>query len=216
MPIKLPPITRNLLIANIAVFVLQQVMGDYLLVHFALWPWGADQTLHADNGALITIGFRPWQLLTYGFLHGSFLHIFSNMFGLFMFGRIIEPTIGSRNFIVYYFICLVSAGITQLVVASFTHDLYPTLGASGGVFGVLLAFGMFYPREKVIVFPLPIPLSAWLLVAGYALVELFFGVTNTLPGIAHYAHLGGMLGGFLMIQYWRGKLPIKPRRGFMR
>jgi membrane associated rhomboid family serine protease len=216
MPNSLPPVTRNLLIANIAVFLLQQVMGDYLMVHFALWPWGADQILKAANGADISVGFRFWQLLTYGFLHGSYLHIFSNMFGLFMFGRIIEPTIGSRNFTIYYFVCLVFAGITQMVVALYSHDIYPTLGASGGVFGVLLAFGMFYPREKLIVFPLPVPLPAWFLVAGYALVELFFGVTNTLPGIAHYAHLGGMLGGFLMIQYWRGKLPIKPRHGFMR
>jgi membrane associated rhomboid family serine protease len=212
----LPPVTRNLLIANVAVFLLQQVMGDVLLVHFALWPWGSDHVLQAANGADVTVGFRLWQLLTYGFLHGSYLHIFSNMFGLFMFGRIIEPTLGPKYFTTYYFVCLVSAGITQLVVALITHDFYPTLGASGGVFGVLLAFGMFYPREKLIVFPLPIPISAWFLVAGYALVELFFGVTNTLPGIAHYAHLGGMLGGFLMIEYWRGKFPIKPKRRLMR
>ncbi|GLQ95967.1 rhomboid family intramembrane serine protease [Dyella mobilis] len=216
MPIRLPPITRNLIVANVALFLLQQVIGDYLLVHFALWPLGADQMLRAADGSVVSVGFRFWQLLTYGFLHGGYLHIFSNMFGLFMFGRIVEPVLGKRNFTIYYFVCLITAGLTQLVVARFAHDVYPTLGASGGVFGVLLAFGMLYPREKIIVFPIPIPISAWVLVPGYALVELFFGVTNTLPGIAHYAHLGGMLGGFLMIEYWRGKLPIKPNRRLMR
>lgn len=217
MPTRLPPITRNLLIANIAVFLLQHVMGATLMAHFALWPWGPDQPTRMPDGSVIDIGFRWWQLVTYAFMHGGLQHIFFNMFALYMFGGAIEQTFGPGNFTLYYFVCLVVAALTQLLVVNyFPHGFEPTLGASGAIFGLLLAFGMLYPHEKLILFFVPIPLPAWLVVSGYGALELVLGVGGWQANVAHFAHLGGMLGGFLMIQYWRGKFPIKPRRRLMR
>jgi len=212
----MPLVTRNLLIANVVVFLLQQVMGDTLLLHFALWPWGPDQLAQAANG-VVTVGFRPWQVVSYAFMHGGFTHILFNMFALYMFGGTIERTFGARNFLIYYFVCLIVAALAQLLVMYyFTHGFYPTLGASGAIFGLLLAFGMLYPHEKMMLIFLPIPIPAWLFVSGYAAVELVFGVTGFDPGVAHFAHLGGALGGLIMIEYWRGHLPIKPKRRLLR
>lgn len=217
MPTRLPPVTLYLLIANVVVFLLQQVMGETLLAHFALWPWGPDQMAQARDGSIIAIGFRPWQLVTYGFMHGGYAHIFFNMFALYMFGGAIERTFGPRNFALYYFVCLLTAALTQLLVVKyFSHGFEPTLGASGAIFGLLLAFGMLYPHEKLMLIFLPIPIPAWLFVIGYGAVELVLGVSGWQPDVAHFAHLGGMLGGFLMIQYWRGKFPIKPRHRLLR
>lgn len=217
MPTRLPPVTRFLLIANIVVFLLQQVLGDMLIAHFALWPWGPDQLAQTSTGSVISVGFRVWQLVTYAFMHGGYMHIFFNMFALYMFGGPIERTFGSRNFTVYYFVCLLMAALAQLLVEKyFTHGFEPTLGASGAIFGLLLAFGMLYPQEKLMLIFLPIPIPAWLFVIGYGAVELVLGVTGRQANVAHFAHLGGMLGGFLMIQYWRGKFPIKPSRRLMR
>jgi membrane associated rhomboid family serine protease len=216
MPFQLPPVTRNLLIANVAVYLLQMLLGDVLVMHFALWPWGPDRFLPTVDG-LVAIGFRPWQLITYAFMHGGFQHIAFNMLALWMFGGPIERLFGGREFLLYYFVCLVVAALAQLVVVEwFTHGFYPTLGASGAVFGLLLAFGMMYPHEKVMLIFLPIPMPAWLFVIGYAAIELVLGVTGTQAGVAHFAHLGGMLGGYVLIQYWRGRLPLKPRRRLTR
>ncbi|WP_199096638.1 rhomboid family intramembrane serine protease [Dyella sp. ASV21] len=217
MPFDMPTVTRNLLIANVAVFLLQQVMGETLLMHFALWPWGADQMGQTSAGDIVSVGFRPWQLVSYAFMHGGLLHLFSNMFALYMFGGQIERVFGPRNFTVYYFVCLIVAALAQLaVVRWFTGGFYPTLGASGAVFGILLAFGMLFPHERLMLLFPPIPMPAWVFVTLYGLYELVLGVTGTQSGIAHFAHLGGMLGGFILIQYWRGKLPIKPQRQLRR
>jgi membrane associated rhomboid family serine protease len=217
MPTRLPPVTRYLLIANVVVFVLQQIMHDTLIAHFALWPWGADQLAQLPDGSVTAIGFRPWQLVTYAFMHGSLQHIFFNMFALYMFGGAIEQTFGPRHFTLYYFVCLLTAALTQLLVVKyFTHGFEPTLGASGAIFGLLLAFGMLYPQERLMLIFLPIPIPAWLFVIGYGAVELVLGVGGWQASVAHFAHLGGMLGGFLMIQYWRGKFPIKPKHRLMR
>lgn len=216
MSFDLPPATRNLLIANIVVFVLQQFFGEVILQFFALWPWGPDQVFQTAHG-LASIGFRPWQVITYAFLHGGLTHILFNMFALFMFGGAIERTFGVRNFLIYYFVCAITAAVAQLIVVHlFTHGFYPTLGASGAIFGLLLAFGMLYPHEKMMLIFLPIPISAWLFVTGYAAIELYMGVTGTQAGVAHFAHLGGMVGGIVLIEYWRGKFPIKPKRRLMR
>ncbi|WP_266169521.1 rhomboid family intramembrane serine protease [Dyella subtropica] len=204
MSYDLPPVTRNLLIANIVVYLLQWAMPEWS-VPFALWPLGSGY-------------FQVWQVVTNAFMHGGWAHLFFNMFALFMFGGRIERLFGARNFTVYYFTCLVVASLLQLIVLRyFLQDFQtPTVGASGAIFGLLLAFGMMYPQEKLMVFPIPIAIPAWLFVTGYALVELTSGVTGWMPGIAHFAHLGGMLGGFLLIQYWRGKFPIKPQRRLLR
>jgi membrane associated rhomboid family serine protease len=218
MPFDLPPVTRALLIANIAVYLAQLLIGDTLIIHFALWPFGPDRVLGVGaDGAMVSAGFRVWQLVTYAFMHGGWQHIFFNMLALFMFGGVIERTFGAREFLIYYFVCLVAAALAQLVVVHFfTGGFYPTLGASGAIFGLLLAFGMLYPHQRIMLLFPPIPMPAWLFVTGYVILELVLGVTGTQSGVAHFAHLGGALAGFVMIEYWRGKLPIKPRRRLMR
>ncbi len=210
MAIDLPPVTRVILFANIAMFLLQQVVDPFLVVHCALWPLGASP--YGD-----VPGFRLWQLVSYSFLHGSVTHIAFNMFALWMFGGAIERLFGSRPFALYYFVCVVGAAVAQLATIHwFTGGYYPTLGASGGVMGLLLAFGMMFPQARVIALLFPVPMPAWLFVILYGVGELVFGITGTQSGVAHFAHLGGMVFGFLMIQYWRGKFPIKPRRILMR
>ncbi len=212
MRFDLPPVTRALLIANVVLFGLQQLFNEALLIHFALWPIG-DRAI-AGVG---TVGFELWQLVSYGFLHGSLTHLLFNMLALWMFGGTIERLFGSRPFAVYYLVSVIGAALAQLaVIAWFTGGFYPTVGASGGVFGVLLAFGMMYPHNRImLIFP-PVPMPAWLFVTGYGLLELYLGITGTQAGVAHFAHLGGMAAGFVLIQYWRGRLPWKPRRILMR
>jgi membrane associated rhomboid family serine protease len=144
-----------------------------------------------------------WQLVTYGFLHGNTTHILFNMFMLWMFGRELEGIMGPRNFLIYYLTCVVGAGIVQLIIASFQGGQYATVGASGGVFGLLLAFGMAFPNRVVMLLFPPIPMKAKYLVILAGLMELYFGVSGTNPGIANFAHLGGMLFGFLLINYWK-------------
>jgi membrane associated rhomboid family serine protease len=191
MPSSLPPATRAIIATNVVAFLLQQYAGEWMLRLFALWPLG---TL-----------FEPWQLISYAFLHGSVAHIFFNMFALFMFGRPLEYFWGSRRFSVFYFASVVAAAATQLLTASLAGSMEPTLGASGGVFGLLLAFAMYFPQQRItLLFP-PIPLPAWLFVTLYGVLELILGVTNSQAGVAHFAHLGGMLGGALVILYWRAR-----------
>ena len=188
---SLPPATRAIIAANVIAFLLQLYIGEALLQQFALWPLGSL--------------FQPWQLVTYAFLHGSFAHIFFNMFALFMFGRPLEYFWGSRRFTVYYFACVIAAGATQLWTSVLANSTEATVGASGGVFGLLLAFAMYFPRQRItLLFP-PIPMPAWLFVSLYGVLELVLGVTNTQAGVAHFAHLGGMLGGALVILYWRAR-----------
>ena len=151
---SLPPVTRGIIIANVAVFLAQQVAGNVLLGLFALWPVGDPL-------------FQPWQVLTYSFLHDGLLsqfqiaHIFFNMFALFMFGTPLERYWGSQRFTTFYFVCVLAAGLTQLTVATFESSQSPTLGASGGIFGLLLAFAIYFPRQRIMLLFPPIPLPAW-------------------------------------------------------
>jgi len=156
--------------------------------------------------------FEVWQVVTYAFLHGSITHLLFNMLGLFMFGGEMERVWGPRRYTIYYFTCVVGAAVAQLIVAT-QHGgpPYATLGASGGVFGLLLAFGMMFPRRMILLILPPIPMPAWLFVTIYGIVELVLGVTGTQEGVAHFAHLGGMASGFLLLQYWRGRFPFKRR-----
>jgi membrane associated rhomboid family serine protease len=194
-----PPVIKNLLFLNVLVFMVQLVESTNLLFTrwFALWPIG--------------VNFWPWQLLTYGFLHGGFSHLFFNLLALWMFGVRTENAWGSQRFGLYYFACVIGAGLLQLLVALVTGEVYPTVGASGGVFGLLLAFGMMYPDEPIYLYFF-VPVKAKWFVIGYGVLELYAGFTGSMPGVAHFAHLGGMLFGFLMLQYWRGKLPFQPRQ----
>jgi membrane associated rhomboid family serine protease len=194
----MPPVTRTLLVLNVAIFALQYVMGPFLLRWFALWPPASAQFPGAP-------GFEVWQLLTYGFLHGGLTHLFFNMFALYMFGGEIERLFGARRFVTYYLVCVVGAAIAQLVVISNLDSRpVPTVGASGGVFGLLLAFGMAFPQRRIMLLFPPIPMPAWLFVTLYGLLELYLGVTGSGQGVAHFAHLGGMVAGFVLLLRWRG------------
>ena len=197
----MPPVALALLVANVAVFFLQDALGPELIVRFALWPPGT------PGGP----GFEPWQLLTYAFLHGSLVHLAFNMFALYMFGSDIERLFGSRFFFWYYLACVIAAAVTHLVITMLAGvPPAPTVGASGGMFGLLLAFGWYFPQRRVILLIPPIPMSARVFVVLYGALELVLGVTGTQQGVAHFAHLGGMLGGWLMIEYRRRVSP--PRR----
>jgi len=193
----IPEVTRALLVANIAVFVLQMFAEQMLIAYFALWPVNAPFSAG--------VHFAPWQLVTYSFLHGNGMHLLFNMFGLYMFGSDVERVLGTRRYIMYYFGCVVTAAVTQLLISALANwPPFPTIGASGGVFGLLLAFGLFFPRRTVVLLIPPVPMPAWLFVTLYGLLELVLGVTGTSQGVAHFAHLGGMLGGWLLIRSWRG------------
>ena len=193
----MPAVTRTLLVANVAIFGLQVLTRNAFLPAFALWPIASPQYPGAPS-------FEVWQLLTYGFLHGDWTHLFFNMFALYMFGGDVERLLGPRRFLQYYLVCVVGAAVAQLVVMSgISTPPLPTVGASGGVFGLLLAFGMAFPRRRImLIFP-PIPMPAWLFVTLYGMLELYLGVTGSQVGVAHFAHLGGMAAGYAMLVYWR-------------
>lgn len=194
------PMVFQLLMFNIAAFVLQQIAGDGFFKHFALWPLGRYFVPYLGG-----VGFEPWQLLTSAFLHANFAHIALNMFALVSFGTMVERAVGSKRFAGLYFASVLTAGLVQLLVVTATVDqaVIPTIGASGGVFGVLLAFAFLFPHSRVMLLFPPIPMKAWVLVAGYAAIELASGVLGTAQGVAHFAHLGGMLGAGATIFYWR-------------
>ena len=209
---KLPPVTQALLIANAAVFLLQMAVGDAALANFMLWPIGDGSYDPSSPG----FRFLPWQLLTYAFMHGSFSHMLFNMIALYMFGAALEHTWGNKRFLTYYLVCVVGAGLLQLLVGWWTMsnggNAYPTVGASGGVFGLLLAYGMLFPNHRLMLLFPPIPMKARTFVILYGAIELMLGFTGLQPGVAHFAHLGGMLFGWLLIRYWRGQPPFGKRR----
>ena len=190
-PSAIPNVIFALLIINGVVFALQQVSPRFLMINFALWPAGPANS-----------PFMPWQLLTYGFLHGNLMHIFFNMFALWMFGRELEMMMGPKRFLTYFFTCVVGAGLVQLLVAGVQGGLYPTVGASGGVFGILLAYGLAFPNRMIMLMFPPIPMKAKYFVLVFGLLELYLGVSGNAPGVANFAHLGGMLFGFLLLRHW--------------
>ena len=216
---KLPPITKNLLIINVLCWMGTMAMAKYGIyldkmfgLHFFLAP-----------------GFRIWQLVTYMFLHEGFQHIFLNMFAVWMFGRIMEIQWGSNRFLIFYLLCGIGAGLTQelfqyvqyeITLANLEFDITPevihdlrsymnaflTVGASGAVYGILLGYGMTFPENQLFIIPIPFPIKAKWLVTGYVLLELVLGLRNSAAdNVAHFAHLGGMLAGFLILLYWKHK-----------
>lgn len=205
---RLPPVTKALLIANGVMFLLQLMLGVMRLESLMLWPLGTD--------GLFSQGFRPWQLVTYSFLHGNIAHIAFNMLALAMFGSQVEYVWGQQRYLVYYFVCVLGAAMFQLAAGWWTLSqggaAYPTLGASGGIFGLLLAYGLLFPNQRVMLLIPPIPMKARTLVILYAVAELLLGLNNWQPGVAHFAHLGGMLFGWLLIRYWRGQPPFGGNR----
>ena len=192
---QLPPTTQALLLINVGMFCLQLLTGSWVEQYLALWPLGSGY-------------FLPWQVVSYAFLHGSFSHLFFNMLGLWMFGGELEQVWGRKRFIQFYVASVLAAALAQMLVALLTGNVYPTVGASGGLFGLLLAYGMMFPQRTIMpLFP-PIPMKARTYVAVFGAIELILGVTSTASGVAHFAHLGGMLGGWLMMRYWRGAPPF--------
>ena len=186
-----------LIAANVAVYLLQSVSGGVVDVLFGLWP------LQAIDGHVY---FKLWQIITYAFLHDThnYSHILFNMLGLWMFGAEIERYVGPRRLLACYFASVVTAALSQLFIPMlFGAPPAPTIGASGGVFGLLLAYAVMFPHRKVVPLIPPIPMPAWLFATIYACIELFLGVTGNLSGVAHFAHLGGMIGSALVIMQWR-------------
>ena len=217
---NIPPITKNLIIINILFFFGALVgerqginLDDYLGLHFFL-----------------ASDFNLAQFFTYMFMHANFSHIFFNMFALYMFGRILEQVWGPKRFLFYYILCGVGAGLIQegvqyihyalelsaydrvnlgggMIIPMETYlNMMNTVGASGAIYGILLAFGMLFPNERLFIFPLPMPIKAKYFVIGYAVLELALGISNNASdNVAHFAHLGGMLFGFILIMYWKKK-----------
>ena len=146
--------------------------------------------------------FTPWQLLSYAFLHGNFNHLFFNMFAVWMFGTPLEQAWGSQRFAAYFGACVVGAAVIQLIVQLFEGGVYPTIGASGGVFGLLLAYGALWPDNRIFLLFFPVPVKAKWFVLIYGAIELLLGFTRAMPGIAHFAHLGGMIFGAALLYRW--------------
>lgn len=214
---NMPTMTKNLLVVN-------------FLAYMATWVFelrGIDLTSLFGLHFFLASDFHFYQFFTYMFLHGSFMHIFFNMFALWMFGSVIERVWGPNKFLVYYICCGLGAGLTQELVqyadysiqglaayeyvnaggVQYTTDsyinLWTTIGASGAVYGILLAFGMIFPNERLFIIPIPFPIKAKWLIVGYIAIELFSALQSSGDGVAHMAHLGGMLFGFLLIRYWQ-------------
>ncbi|WER44697.1 rhomboid family intramembrane serine protease [Cupriavidus sp. WKF15] len=189
--------TSLLIFLNTVAFVGEVLTDGALTMEFALWP------PHANGDADGGIGFAPWQLLTYGFLHANPAHLAFNMLGVLMFGRSVEGCLGPGRMLAIYLASLVSAGLTQLTVLGYIAPAHmPTIGASGAVFGLLLAYARLFPRRIVVLLFPPIPMPAWLFATVYAVLELFLGLSDTRTGIAHFAHLGGMAASALLLWQW--------------
>jgi membrane associated rhomboid family serine protease len=202
---RLTPAVQALLIANVAVFLLQFFLADRALEYFKLWPVSA---LASSAG----YGFQPWQLLTSGFMHDGVMHLAFNMLAIWMFGSALEERWGYKYFLTFFLICVVGSNLCQLLVSSamvaWDGSIIRTVGASGGVYGVLLGFAMVFPDRRMGLFPFPVEIPARTLVMIYGALALFYGVTGTEAGVAHFAHLGGMLFGWLVIRYWRRQPPF--------
>lgn len=215
---NLPAVTKNLLIINVLCFFGALVAQRY----------GMDLSDMLGLHFFLASDFRLYQLVTYMFMHADFQHIFFNMFAVWMFGRTLEMVMGPKRFLVYYMVCGIGAGLVQEVVQFADYalrlsqyegvntglsiipmaeylNMMTTVGASGAVYGILLAFGMLFPNTQMFVFPIPFPIKAKFFVMGYAAIELFAGLGASGDGIAHFAHLGGMIFGFILIMYWRKK-----------
>ena len=214
---NMPPMTKNLLIVNVLVFLATQV----------LQMRGIDLTSLLGLHFFLASDFHIHQFITYMFLHGGWTHIFFNMFALWMFGSVIERVWGPKKFLFYYIVCGVGAGFIQELVqyadyaiqdvAAYQYvsvngvqmatevyiNKWTTIGASGAVYGILLAFGMIFPNERLFIIPFPFPIKAKWLIVGYVAIELFSAMSGPGDGVAHMAHLGGMLFGFLLIRYWQ-------------
>jgi membrane associated rhomboid family serine protease len=195
-----PPVIRYLLVANIGMFLVTGFFGLFRLGGVPL----AESLYEFLPLRPIGDGFRVWQLVTYMFMHGGLMHLLFNMFALWMFGMELENVWGSKKFLLYYMVCGLGAGLSNLVVAPLFGQAGPTVGASGAIYGILIAFGMMFPDRPIFVYFL-LPIRARYFVLLYIALELYSGVTGTTDGIAHFAHLGGAAVGaaYLLVEQRR-------------
>lgn len=191
---NIPPALKHIIIINVIMFIATLLNEEFMLEHFALFPIGTDF-------------FRPWQLITHMFMHGGFFHIFFNMYTLFFFGMALERVWGSKKFIIYYFVTGIGAAFSYMFVMYLLgHHSYYMIGASGAVYGVLLGYGMLFPNNRItMIFPVPVTLKAKWFVLIFGAIELVTGIFDTTSGIAHFAHLGGMIFGVILILIWKKK-----------
>jgi membrane associated rhomboid family serine protease len=192
----MPPTIQALILANVFAYLVEITVGGPLVNALALW---------VDPGApLAGVLTAPWQLVTYSFLHANVAHLALNMFGLFMFGSDVERVWNGTRVLLAYFAAVLTGAIAQIVAAALTGGGGPVIGASAGVFGLMLCYGLMFPHRRVMLLFPPIPMSARTMVVAYAALELTLGVTGTAAGVAHFAHLGGLVGGWLAYRYgWR-------------
>ena len=193
---KTPPVVQNLIIANCVLYLavrLIPAVNHFCAEYLQLW-W--TDLFNAPE-------FHSYQFVTYMFLHAGFGHLFSNMFALWMFGRTLEYELGSQRFLTYYMVCGIGAALIQIGVASLFGESLTLLGASGAVFGLLLAFGVLHPNNMIYIIPLPFPIKAKWFVLGYAVLEILLGWSPLNTGVAHFAHVGGMLWGLALLFWWR-------------
>lgn len=207
---QIPTVTKNLVAINILMFIATLINENFMVANFAMFYPASPF-------------FKPWQILTHMFMHGGFWHIFFNMYSLLMFGSILERSLGPKKYLIFYFVTGLGAvalhtGVewmqARVFIANGIAHAYqqllvtPTLGASGAIYGVLIGFAMLYPQARLILIFPPIPVKAKWLVIIFAAIELVFSIKGIQDGVAHFAHLGGMLFGWLLIRWWRkhGKL----------
>lgn len=197
---RFPPVVKNLIIINILVWVAQLIYDKQLGITMKIALWPVDSPF-----------FEPYQVATHMFAHATYdmagrispFHILFNMFGLYMFGRILENVWGHKRFLFFYLACGVGAAATHLIVQQLTHGFAPVVGASGAVMGIFVAFGYLFPNTELMIIPIPIPIRAKWVVLFYILIDLFGGFSNVAgDNIAHFAHLGGALTGFLIVYFW--------------
>ena len=190
---SIPVVTRYILLINLIVWAACNFLKFPLVEYLGLFDMNSKY-------------FNLYQLITYQFTHVAFFHLFFNMFALFMFGRVLESYWGPSRFLTYYMVTGIGAGLIQLAICYFQDIQSVTIGASGAVFGILLAFGMLFPNTPLMIIPFPFPIKAKYLVIGYGVLELWLGFANRSgDDVAHFAHLGGMLFGIILILYWRKK-----------
>ena len=193
---KTPPVVQNLIIANCVLYLavrLIPAVNHFCAEYMQLW-W---------TDAFNAPEFHSYQFVTYMFLHAGFGHLFSNMFALWMFGRSLEYELGSQRFLTYYMVCGIGAALIQIGIASLFGEDLTLLGASGAVFGLLLAFGLMHPNNMIYIIPSPFPIKAKWFVLGYAILEIALGWSPINTGVAHFAHVGGMLWGLVLLLWWR-------------
>ncbi|MDG1756318.1 MAG: rhomboid family intramembrane serine protease [Bacteroidia bacterium] len=191
----IPEVTRNIIAINVLLFVATIYSGDTMYEYLALFNYKSNY-------------FHGWQMITHMFMHGSFTHLLFNMFGLYMFGSRLEQMWGAKRFINFYLITGLGAALLHTLVQDYeiTQGLIsvnqPTVGASGALFGILVAFAIYWPNTQLFLMFIPVPIKAKWAVIGYAAFELFAGISGFQAGVAHFAHLGGALFGFILVQYW--------------